>query len=175
MPVNAVEYSAFLQNFMHRNAVRSVVDFGCGDWQFSRFVNWAGINYYGTDIVAELMERNSEIFGRENIVFEPFRSLDALPTADLLLCKDVLQHLPNALVQQYLDAFKRKFKFLLITNDEAPIGRLNHDIEPGGWRALRLDQAPFSERAAIVLQWTVHWGDSWWRKSTYLFYGSGGE
>jgi len=171
MPANTVEYAAFLCNFLHRNNVRSVVDLGCGDWQFSQFVDWSGITYYGTDVVEAVIERNRRIFSRDHIVFEPFRSVAALPAADLLVCKDVFQHLPNALVQQYLDELKPKYKFLLITNDDAPIEYLNKDIEPGGWRTLRLDQPPFAEHAAIVLQWTVHWGRGWTRKATYLFYG----
>jgi SAM-dependent methyltransferase len=170
-PANNLEYSAFVQNFIHRNAVKSVVDFGCGDWQFSRFIDWTGLRYLGTDIVPGLIERNRRIFGQEHIAFELFSSVDALPAADLLVCKDVLQHLPNPMVQQYLDQFKSKFKFMLITNDDAPIDYLNIEIQPGGWRTLRFDQPPFSETAAIVLQWTVHAGRGWTRKACYLFYG----
>lgn len=172
-PLNNLEYSAFLQSFIHRNAVSTVVDFGCGDWCFSRFIDWTGLRYTGVDVVPELVEHNRETFGRDNIGFEVFQSIDALPTADLLVCKDVLQHLPNFLVQQYLDELKSKFKYMLVTNDDAPLGYLNMDIEPGGWRTLRFDQPPFRETAAIVLQWTVHVGNGWTRKATYLFYGHG--
>jgi len=173
LPVNTAEYAAFLTNFMHRNAVKSVVDFGCGDWQFSQFIDWSGIRYFGADVVGSLVERNRKVFGRDNIIFEQFRSTEDLPAADLLVCKDVLQHLPNALIQHYLDVLKPKYKYLLITNDDAPAAYLNKDIAPGDWHTLRFDQPPFSERAAIVLQWTVHWGEGWTRKATYLFYGTG--
>jgi len=173
MPVNAADYAAFLTNFMHRNAVESVVDLGCGDWQFSRFIDWSKVRYYGTDVVESVVARNRQLFAQSNIVFEPFRSVEELPPADLLVCKDVLQHLPNPLVQHYLDVFKTKYRYLLITNDDAPEAYLNQDIPAGGWRTLRFDRPPFAERAAIVLQWTVHWGPGWTRKATYLFYGSG--
>ena len=172
LPANNTEYLAFLHNFLYRNQVNSVVDFGCGDWQFSRFIDWNGINYLGIDIVSGVVERNRRIFGQEHIAFDLFQSLEALPRADLLVCKDVFQHLPNSMVQQYLDDFKRKFKFMLITNDIGPPGYLNADIEPGGWRTLQFDCPPFSEGAAIILQWTVHDGAAWWRKATYLFYGA---
>jgi len=173
LPENNLEYATFLQLFLLRNSVRSVVDFGCGDWQFSRFINWTKVKYIGIDIVPILIERNQNIFGQEQISFEVFHSIDALPSADLLVCKDVLQHLPNSVVQQYLDVFKSKFKFMLITNDIGPTGYLNREIEPGGWRTLQFDRPPFAETAAVVLQWTVHDGGGWTSKATYLFYGNG--
>src|SRR5262245_4462562 len=44
-------YRAFLQQFIKDNAIRSVVDAGCGDWEFSRTLDWSGIDYKGFDIV----------------------------------------------------------------------------------------------------------------------------
>ena len=64
---------------------------------------------------------------------------------------------------------------MLITNDNGPPGYLNKDIELGDWRTLKFDHPPFSEIAAVVLQWVVVAGAGWTRKATYLFYGSGGE
>ena len=29
--------------------IRTVVDLGCGDWQFSKYVDWRGIEYHGYD------------------------------------------------------------------------------------------------------------------------------
>src|SRR5579871_398362 len=54
LPLNNVDYIKFLKLFIERNTIRSVVDFGCGDWQFSRFINWAGITYTGFDIVEDV-------------------------------------------------------------------------------------------------------------------------
>jgi SAM-dependent methyltransferase len=170
-PLHSLEYSAFLQRFVHQNDVRGVVDFGCGDWQFSRYIDWSRVDYLGIDVVVKLIDRNRAAFGATNIKFELFDSLDALPPADLLICKDVLQHLPNNTVANYLDVFRRKFKFMLVTNDIGPRGYLNQDIEAGGWRTLQFDRPPFTESAAIVLQWTVHSGGGWTTKATYLFYG----
>jgi hypothetical protein len=49
---------------------------------------------------------------------------------------------------------------------------LNSDIRGGGWRPVRLDYPPFSERAPIVLCWMMTWGG--WkpaRKATCLING----
>src|SRR5436305_1188374 len=35
-------YRQLITNFITHNAVRTVVDYGCGDWNFSRAIDWAG-------------------------------------------------------------------------------------------------------------------------------------
>ena len=40
-----------LADFMHNNAVTSVVDVGCGDWQFSGVMDESGIRYQRFDVV----------------------------------------------------------------------------------------------------------------------------
>ena len=167
-PDKTVEYRAFLQQFMARNRVRSVVDFGCGDWQFSQLVDWGGVRYLGVDVVPAIIEKNQRDFGNDTIAFETFESLAKLPRADLLLCKDVLQHLPNRIVKEYLAAFRTKYKFLLVTNDEEPAHILNTDTEIGGWRTLRLEHEPFRQPGAVVLSWQVPYLSGGTTKATYL-------
>lgn len=63
-----------------------------------------------------------------------------MPCADLLICKDVFQHLSHENIQTFLTQCK-KFKYCLITNDINPGN--NNDIADGDWRALDLTKAPF--------------------------------
>lgn len=172
-PENNTEYVQFIEEFMFRNGIRSVVDLGCGDWQFSRFVNWGGRVYAGFDVVESVIAANTKNFASANIGFTVFRSLNDLPQADLLLCKDVLQHLPNELIRQYLAFFRTRFKAMLITNDDYPEEAINRDIQIGDWRSLRLEREPFLERACIVKSWAVLDGPRTTRKATYLLYGEG--
>jgi SAM-dependent methyltransferase len=172
LPLNNIEYMKFIQEFILRNKVASIVDLGCGDWQFSRFMDWSGVKYTGIDVVSRLVEENRRQYGNDSVEFKLFSTVNDVPSADLLLCKDLLQHLPNELIKDYLRRLKPKFRYLLLTNDEWPT-ELNSDIPIGGWRPIRLDQAPFSESAPVVLSWTVTWGG--WRptqKSTSLICGS---
>ena len=174
LPLNNVDYIKFIRMFIEHNNVRSVLDLGCGDWQFSRFIDWAGVAYIGLDIVPEVIALNQKLFGRANISFAVLPPEMELPTIDLFICKDVFQHLPNNLIRRYIDLFKARSCFLLITNDHWPAEELtNADIAEGSWRPVRLDLPPFSEVAPIVLSWTIEWGG--WkptRKSTCLITGS---
>jgi SAM-dependent methyltransferase len=172
LPDNNAEYMELVQSFLEKERVQSVVDFGCGDWQFSRFMDWKGATYVGFDLVPDLIEANRKAFGRPGVSFEVFRSLDDIPAADLLLCKDVFQHLPNDTVREYLAAFKRKARFLLITNDDQPEDGMNSNIRAGQWRPVRLDYPPFAEHAPILLSWMITAGG--WkptRKTTCLITG----
>jgi SAM-dependent methyltransferase len=154
---------------MQSNGIRSVVDLGCGDWQFSRTIDWTGVTYVGIDVVPSIIEKNQREFGNnDNISSRKFESLEKLPPADLLLCKEILQHLPNDTVKAFLAAFRTKYKFSLITNDEEPANFQNIDIEVGGWRTLRLDLEPFREPGEAVLSWTYRWGKASTKKLTFL-------
>ena len=57
-----VPYITFLENFLIDNNIKSVIDFGCGDWQFSKYVNWGNIDYLGLDVVDSVIENNKKQF-----------------------------------------------------------------------------------------------------------------
>ena len=98
-----VVYRAFLQAFMKTHDVHSVVDAGCGDWEFSRTIDWTGVDYKGYDIVAPVIQKDTKRYAAPNIAFFVANIVeDDLPTADLLVCKNVLQHLPNGDVARFL-------------------------------------------------------------------------
>lgn len=139
---------AFLQDFFRKNNIKSIVDCGCGDWQFSQNINFEGIDYKGFDVASFVVENNIKNFQKEHINFFLYDGdFNALPEADLIICKDVLQHLPNAKVKEFI-ANLHKYKFALITND---IGeKFNYDISLGGYRCLDLRQPPFKLEAKIV-------------------------
>jgi SAM-dependent methyltransferase len=154
MPKTTASYRAYLEGFIAANGVRSVVDVGCGDWQLSRLIDWQGASYLGLDVVPELVERNQREFGRPDVRFEVSPDdLGELPPADLLITKDVLQHVPNAKIHELVSALPR-FKYALITNDIAG-SEPNGDIEPGGWRAVDLRLPPFDVDGVVAYRFTI--------------------
>jgi SAM-dependent methyltransferase len=175
LPENTRPYAAMLQAFLRDNAIRSVVDVGCGDWQFSRLIDWSGIDYRGFDVVPAVIEANRAAFGRPGIRFDLLDDLAGLPDADLVLCKDVLQHLPIEDVAAYLDLFTTRFRHALVTNDIEPADWVNAQIGHGGGRAIRLDLPPFSIDAPVVLRWAMTHGQERWVKETRLLSRDSGQ
>lgn len=124
--------------------VRSVVDAGCGDF------NWFGAlqldldGYLGIDVVEGLARLNEDRHGGDGRRFASLDIIrDSLPRADLILCRDCLVHLKNRQVSAALHNFQRsRSRYLLATTFTAP--HPNLDAPLGGWRALNLERPPFN-------------------------------
>ncbi|MBN2573755.1 MAG: class I SAM-dependent methyltransferase [Deltaproteobacteria bacterium] len=144
------EYRAYVERFIRSHHVESVVDAGCGDWSFSAAIDWGGASYLGVDISPQIVQRLKRRFAREAVAFEVGDATESLPAADLLLCKDVLQHLPNDKVLEFIknNLTRGKFKWAIITNDK---GGRNHDIFAGEYRPLDLGAPPFEVEGLVDL------------------------
>lgn len=167
-PEFTIEYRAFIQRFMVLNGITSVVDIGCGDWQFSRYIDFRGARYLGLDVVPALVERNRQAFGGPQVAFDEMPADVAdVPGGDLLLIKDVLQHLPNADIFRILETVVPRFKFALITNSYEKVNTgQNYDISGhGDFRCLDLTAEPYNVRGAYAFE---YWGLPWERIRTLL-------
>jgi SAM-dependent methyltransferase len=153
-------YIHFLEEFFQKNRIKSVVDVGCGDWAFSRFIHWDNIDYLGIDVVKSVIERNRQTFTYPNIVFCHGDMLQMpLPTADLMICKEVLQCLTNEDILIFLKKIKI-FKHCLITNDlqtpNSSVYSENNDIYyRGNSRPIDLTKPPFNVKGVEVFRYTI--------------------
>lgn len=113
----AQPFAEFLLKFMKRNSVKSITEVSCGHWPsgWQSHITWPKIDYHGVDIVRDIVEANnallanqSDKFGLEYAEFHPGdMACDVLPSSDLLLVKDTLQHLSF----DYINAFLAKNVF----------------------------------------------------------------
>lgn len=151
---NTAPYRLLLQELINRDDIRTVIDLGCGDWQFSKLIDWSSVSYNGIDVVPEVIESNIRLYGNlPHITFTCKDMLYEKPKADLLIVKDVLQHWPNEDIQLFLKHVQG-CKYVLITNSICTVDisdpknevfntDLNHDIARGGLHSIDLTQAPF--------------------------------
>ena len=183
LPAPNRPYVAFLQAFMAELGIRSVVDLGCGDWQFSRHVDWSGVDYDGFDLVDSVVARNRAEFGRPGVRFHAAVTDWAdLPAADLLIAKDVLQHWSNARIAGFLPVLRR-YRFALITNCIGLRGAVeNRDIVDGRFRELDIRRAPFNARASEALvyadtrrKYRLFGPRIGWRKAVLLVEGAAAD
>jgi SAM-dependent methyltransferase len=154
-PNYARRYQEILQAILVDLKIQTVLDLGCGDWTngFSQHVKWANIHYTGIEVVRNVVEKNQKAFGSPTIKFQQGDIVAGeLPSADLILVKDVMQHWSNASVIRFLPKLKN-FKFALITNDllAAQPRALNQDVPDGDFRPVDLMAPPFSVPGAEIL------------------------
>jgi len=125
--------------------VQHLLDAPCGDFNWMQHVDLAGIDYHGADIVDTLVQRNSERFAAPGRRFTKLDILsDALPTVDLVFCRDCLFHFSHADVFRALRAFvDSRSTWLLTTTFNYRALPRNGDIATGGWTALNLELPPF--------------------------------
>jgi 2-polyprenyl-3-methyl-5-hydroxy-6-metoxy-1,4-benzoquinol methylase len=150
---NIKEYVDILQKYIDKPEVKTVLDLGCGDWQFSKFLDLSSVSYLGVDVVESVIESNSTSYSASNIKFIS-RDITTyeVPKADLIICKDVLQHLCNKDVVNILVKIITSSKFSLITNDFNPDNTENKDIDNGNYRCLDLTLSPFYLDVVTVLE-----------------------
>jgi hypothetical protein len=128
-----------------------VVDAGCGDANWISQISGSFRLYLGFDIVedliAEMRKRHSARLDHSYAVADITR--DRLPRGDVILCRDVLTHLPADMVREALARFKESgSKYLIATTFT---DTRNADVRIGGWHPPNLTAAPFNLPAPKVL------------------------
>lgn len=160
-PQNTASYVHFVNNWLEKHPdCQSIVELGCGDWATTRLIHLPPKrSYLGIDIVPGVVSTNQELYQSDVIHFECSDFLiHPPPHADLLLMKDVLQHLPNDSVQTFLQNTLTRYRYAIITNDaykfeerqrfvifttKRELQKPNIDIKDGDSRPLILEKEPF--------------------------------
>lgn len=129
--------------------ISSVLDAPCGDYHWMQTVD-LGALYIGVDLVPEMIDVTRARYATDAVTFDCLDIVaDQLPTADLIVCRDTLQHLSYGDVWATLRNFKATgARYLLVTSyaDTAT----NRDIETGGYRPLNLAARPFDFPAPLL-------------------------
>ena len=154
-------YVSAVRAFLAARASRPiVVDLGCGDFTAgSKLVDLAR-SFVGCDVVPELIERNQRLFVRDGLTFAVLDAVvDPLPPGDVVIVKQVLQHLCNAEIAAIVRKLAQYSTW--IVSEHLPAGEFvaNVDKLTDGYTRLRrrsgvvLTEAPFrvTPREARVL------------------------
>lgn len=124
--------------------VHTLLDAGCGDFNWMKDTELGVENYIGVDVVPELVERNQRLYGNERrrfILGELTR--DKLPQVDVILCRDCLIHFSYKDIAAAIRNFKRSGSTYLLTNTY-PLWTRNEDIRTEEFRHINLLLSPFS-------------------------------
>ncbi len=150
-PGSTLEYTANLRRelpmLFDRFAIRSVLDAPCGDmnWMKPVLSSRPFLDYTGGDIVKGLVQQNTKAHGRKNIRFlELDLTKDALPKADLMICRDCMIHLPQAQIFDVLRNFKKSGIGYLLATTYIVDDNFNTDIPMGNFFPIDLMAPPYN-------------------------------
>jgi len=130
--------------------IRSIVDLGCGDFHWLKEVDLTGVQYDGYDIVRTAVEaaRKHEA---PNIRFHHADVLSIeIPRADLVLCKDVLIHLPDQEALSLVHAIVRNGShYLASTSSPGWPNMFRTGMRAGEFAPIDLEHAPYALGAPL--------------------------
>lgn len=123
---------------------RSLLDAGCGDFNWMKEAEPDLDHYFGVDVVSELIADNQRKYRdpRRNFI-ELDITKDELPRVDVILCRDCLVHFSFADAIAAIRNFKRSESTYLLTTTFIRFPQ-NVAIQTGEWRQINLEIAPFN-------------------------------
>jgi SAM-dependent methyltransferase len=145
-------YVAALRPILIDHPSATVVDLGCGDFNIGSQIRPLCRNYIACDVVPDLIERNKKKFADAKVDFRCLDiTKDAVPAGDIILVRQVLQHLNNKQIARFLKGLGECG--ILVLTEHLPKGSFvaNRDKPTGGGIRLHgaipsgvvLDDAPF--------------------------------
>jgi hypothetical protein len=163
-PCVTAPYIDFVRGLVagHAGRIQTIVDLGCGDFRVGSRLQIDGVRYIGVDVVRPLIEHHQARFGTPLCDFVcADATQEALPAGDLLLIRQVLQHLANEQIASILQR-ARAFPFVLVTEHHPAPGRLrmvNRDkthgpnVRVAKGSGVYIDKPPFSlPQASVMLE-----------------------
>jgi SAM-dependent methyltransferase len=145
-----VQVRTWLPALLQQLQVRSLLDAGCGDFNWMQHVDLEGVHYTGVDLVPALVEQLQQLHGGPGREFyQADICTDWMPQADLVLCRTVLFHLCHEHALQALRNLQTRGAWLLATT--YPDWPANDDITDGDWRRVNLCRPPYDLPAPEAL------------------------
>jgi cyclopropane fatty-acyl-phospholipid synthase-like methyltransferase len=143
-PAVTMTLSRELPGYLARIGCRTLLDIPCGDWAWMRHVNLDGLDYTGADIVAELILDLEQEHAKPGVRFQVLDILSSrLPQVDVIVCRDLLNHLTHAQVRAAVKNMKRSGSTYLVTTTYPEV-QANPDIAMGDSRPLNQQLSPFN-------------------------------
>jgi hypothetical protein len=95
---------------------KNAVDLGCGDFRVGSRIVDSFDSYTACDVVPELVHFNQEYWRHLQVEFRVVDLVkDEIPIGDVLILRQVLQHLSNDDISKFIPSIPRGFSYLLLT------------------------------------------------------------
>ena len=134
-PDNAITYVRYVKKIINDFGIKSVTDFGHGDWLMWGDYRFDGVSYTGIEVskyAHDLAKRNFGSVNR-NFVLEDVLESKKIVSSELLISKDVFQHLSIPNIQSLLRIISEgHFRFLVLCSDvyvrQSTVGKFRYHL-----------------------------------------------
>ena len=106
---------AELMKHIKETGSNTVMDIGCGDWNFSQHIDWTGLDYTGCDCVQSVIEANQK-YKKDNIDFHHADAGQIPYGYDFVILKDVIQHWNDDSINYILPELIKSNKYVYLVN-----------------------------------------------------------
>ena len=134
-----------LPKFLKEYSIHTMLDIPCGDFFWLSKINLPVSEYFGADIVEEMVLVNTRSHGSPNRKFIQLDLLqDSLPQCDFVMIRDCLVHLTNEQIMTALNNILSSGSTYLATThfDDCVDNIKSHETDR--WRPLNLTKTPFN-------------------------------
>jgi hypothetical protein len=142
--VQTAEIARQLPAIIEKYRIKTMLDLPCGDFNWMSRVDLGVEEYIGADIVDSIVQMNREAYegsGRRFLTLD--LTMDELPKADLIFCRDCLVHLSYEDINWSFESIRNAgITYILMTTFTEFSS--NHNIVSGDWRPLNFQKAPFN-------------------------------
>lgn len=165
-PQNSMPWIKIVNNFLNQSDINSILDLGCGDWRLGQKYEIKNKKYLGVD-VSSVIIKEIQKYSKTNISFVQKDAITMdIDYYDLILIKDVFQHLSNNSIDIILNKIMFNCKYALICNDFV---KINKDITAGEYRGINLQNYPFKYNFEEIASWTLFKNKHKLTKIIYLY------
>jgi methyltransferase family protein len=134
-----LQLAALLQEI----GVRTIVDAGCGDFNWLSRVDLKDFQYIGVDVVGSVIIELRQEYQTPSRRFVLQDIVKSLTSGDLVFCRHVLQHLPNRDIMRFLAAVSDSKAHYLLTTTYPEVNE-NVNTYRGGLRLNNMERPPFN-------------------------------
>lgn len=148
---NTIEVVNLLNRFIPENNISSILDIGCGDWNWFKKVDTKSSKYEGWDACEIMISDNNKYYGCSNVSFFVKDIIkENYPEVDLIICRDVLFHMTPDLSMLIINKSKKSSRYFLCTSFNDVKDNIPHK---SGWGFYKINTniKPFSLNDYLII------------------------
>lgn len=134
---------AVLPSLLRDFQVTSILDAPCGDFNWMSHVDLSVVSYTGVDIVDSVIRANNNRENTNTTFLKLDITTDALPRAEMILCRDCLVHMTLDDGVKAIENFKRSGARYLLATTFTDCEVNTPELILGRWRPLNMTREPF--------------------------------